>query len=230
MKGNYYTKVAAKDKAPGAGYSIDEFWMPTPLKPPDAERIDPQINFGKGKGFQLAGARQVTWYTPDDASAVIWKGYIRFPKAGTYYLTTVSNNGAEVYLNQARVSLCGGYGGWLNNDTLGFEETGMDDRFDVCNRYLVPIPIDRPRAFPIEVRFVMLNLSPKLGYGIDLYWVTPDAKRDAKGRPIAELVPTEALFVDPPEEVAAAAASRAHSTLESNRLHLTLDADTPARR
>src|SRR5688500_9442453 len=61
-----------------------------------------------------------------------------------------------------------------------------------------PVSVTAPRVLPIEVRYIAHNASSNHGFGIDLYWVTPDAKRDQSSKPIAELVPSDALFIEPP--------------------------------
>jgi hypothetical protein len=98
----------------------------------------------------------------------------------------------------------------------------------MLNMAPVPLPIDRPCVLPLEVRYAKGNASALRGFGIDLYWVTPDARRDAKGRPIAEIVPAAALFVEPPEKPAMATASRPHCTMHCNVLYLALRPDKEA--
>src|SRR3989442_9331967 len=94
----------------------NDFQLPRPFTAPAAVRVDPQIAFGQGKGFVLQNGKQTRgWPTdfpiPADwvahygrdqpwvyLAAVIWKGYLHLPKAGTYYLSTASRGASAVYL------------------------------------------------------------------------------------------------------------------------------------
>lgn len=219
LRGAYYL--------PG-GYELDDDRLPVPKKEPDATRIDPEIAFGAGKGFVLGphdgnapdrwGPQLIWWPMRSPQVAVIWKGYVRLPKAGTYYFTPVSSNGAAVYLNQSRVALNAIHGGHMPSEAFAYPDL---DRGLAANRqaYVVPVPVTGPRTLPIEVRYLARGGSSVHGAGIDLYWVTPDAKRDQAGKPIAELVPAAALSTEPPEPIAQALVSRAHSTISSDFLY-----------
>jgi hypothetical protein len=211
------------------GYELDDDRLPIANKEPDATRIDPQIAFGAGKGFLLLGSQggnapdrwgpQLIWWPNRSPQvAVIWKGYVHLPKAGSYYFTTVSNNGAAVYLNQSRVALNAIHGGHIPSEAFAYLDL---DRGLGPNRqaYVVPVPMTGPRTLPIEIRYLARGGSSVHGSGIDLYWVTPDAKRDDAGKPIAELVPAAALSTEPPEPIAPAVVSRAHSTISSDFLY-----------
>jgi len=204
----------------------NDFQLPRLLTAPAAVRVDPQIAFGKGNGFVMKGEDQQTiwWPTgyamppgwtgvarfdmkawdPNLFAAVIWKGYIRLPKAGTYYFATVSTGPAAVYLGQARVALAGSYNGLLISDAFTYAKEDIQDfvqsrlyghwdwvgsKHDAM--YVVPVTIDRPRDLPFEVR----HSNPRAfrPIGIDLFWVTPDSPRDASGKPVAQIVPSDAL-------------------------------------
>ena len=211
---------------------------------PLAVRVDPQIAFGRGKGFGSGSLGQdVVWWPGDSTkasavAAVIWKGYLRLPKAGTFYLTTAyRGTSSAVYLNGARVSLntmgskLGGvaavYGGYLGSTAFTYRDPGIGPSggsdFGRRSSYAIPVTISTPRVVPIEVRFAM---SPLGSQGIDLYWVTPDSPRDSSGRQVAELVPSEALYVDAPDEIPRSPVSGAHSTIAADFLYVPADADT----
>src|SRR5690349_18561394 len=70
LTGFYYTSASASGPRLD-GFSLDEHWLPTPNKPPDAVRVDPQIAFGQAKGFVI-GSKRFEWWMPR-AEAVIWK-------------------------------------------------------------------------------------------------------------------------------------------------------------
>jgi hypothetical protein len=201
------------------GYHIDDDGLPVPTKEPDATRVDPQIAFGAGKGFVREGGKQLVWWVPErEHVAAIWKGYVRLPKAGTYYFTTVSDDASAVYLNQSRVALNGGLGYYIASEAFRYPDAKPAPH-PSRHAYVVPVPIEAPRVVPIEIRYVARNASSTHGFGIDLYWVTPDAKRNDAGKPIAELVPSDALFTEPPEPIARSPVSRAHSTMSSDFLY-----------
>jgi hypothetical protein len=228
-------------------FDDNDFQLPKPFSDAATTRIDPQIAFGKGKGFPPQGGKQFAWWASDypapqgwpnpnqhpwdNTAAVIWKGYIHLPKAGTYYLATVSNGPSAVYLNQARVALNGNFGGILNIDAFAYTEDDVHDliyvpgapaRPDIAYRprpgdtYVVPVTIDAPRDVPIEVDYQMWTNRLR---GIDLFWVTPDAPRDANGRPIAQIVPGDALYVDPPGAIEKPAVHGANSTISADFLY-----------
>jgi hypothetical protein len=225
LLGHYYTR-----DLPGSydlkGFLPDIYGIPLANKKPNAIRVDAQIAFGKGKGFVPSeGGSQLVWWTPAEALAVVWKGYIRLPAAGTYYLTTASRGASAVYLNSARVSLNGGFGGSVPSDKFSLDESGTGAAYSANHgQYVVPISVTGPRVMPIEVRYQILS-SSGVPRGIDLYWVTPDAPRDSKGTPIAAIVPPEALFVEPPAPVSASIVSGSHSTISSDVLYLPDGAD-----
>ncbi|HVH71422.1 MAG TPA: hypothetical protein VNB49_09970, partial [Candidatus Dormibacteraeota bacterium] len=213
---------------------LNDFGLPRTFTPPAATRVDAQIAFGQGKGFNVGtsatqpnfgGDTVVTWWPtgyalppgwdhnekPWEASmfdAVIWKGYIHFPKAGTYYLATVSNGTSAVYLNQARVALNGLRGGILVSDAFSYAKEDLRDYADVLRaptfgdprtQYVTPVPIDAARDLSIEVRYSTgdaVSGHGSAGAGIDFFWVTPDSPRDANGKPIASIVPSDALYTE----------------------------------
>lgn len=201
------------------GYHIDDDGLPVPTKAPDATRVDAQIAFGAGQGFVRKG-RQLVWWVPerDQSVAAVWKGFVRLPKAGTYYFTTVSDDASAVYLNQSRVALNGALGKYIASEAFRYPDAKPAPH-PSRHAYAVPVPVEGPRVVPIEVRYVARNASSTHGFGIDLYWVTPDARRDDAGKPIAELIPPDALFTEPPEPVARSVVSRAHSTISSDFLY-----------
>ena len=57
LTGYYYTSAPAHG-ARSPWYSVDEYWLPTPNKPPDGVRVDPQIAFGRDTSF-LGGTNDV---------------------------------------------------------------------------------------------------------------------------------------------------------------------------
>jgi hypothetical protein len=206
------------------GYHIDDEGLPVTTKEPDATRIDAQIAFGAGKGFVRGAGKQLVWWTPerDTQVAAIWKGYVRLPKAGTYYFTTVSDDASAVYLNKSRVALNGELGYYIVSEAFRYPDANPAPHPSRL-AYVVPVPVDGPRVLPIEVRYVAYNASSTHGFGIDLYWVTPDAKRDDAGKPIAELVPAAALITETPEPITPARVSRTHSTISSDFLYFPDD-------
>lgn len=201
------------------GFVIDDDGLPVPTKEPDARRVDAEIAFGRGKGFVRQGPKgQLIWWVPerDSQVAVIWRGHVRLPKAGTYYFATVSDDASAVYLNRSRVALNGDLGGYIQSAAFRYPEAKPGPH-PARPAYVIPVPVDGPRELPIEVRYVARNVSG--GFGIDLYWVTPDAQRDAAGTPIAELVPAAALSTEPTQAVQSATVSAAHSTISSDFLY-----------
>lgn len=223
LKGHYYSRH------PGADYAglYDEFrLLSKPRSPPDAVRIDPQIAFARPRITRYdQDIPRLEWWTPAKASAVIWKGYLRLPKAGTYYLTTISHGASAVFLNKSRVALNAPFGGAIREDAFTYGDVGAPDVSSYATgHYAVPVTVSGPRDFPIEVQHEYHSYS---GW-IDLYWVTPDSPRNAAGKPIAQLVPTEALFVEAPGPIAEARVSGPHSTISSDVLYLSTKADSPA--
>lgn len=214
------------------GYVLDQHGLPVPQKGPDATRVDPQIAFGRGKGFAKDPKQgQRIWWVParEQGVAAIWKGYVRLPKAGTYYFTTVSDDGSSVYLNHSRVALNVHFGGALPSEAFTYADPGAPVAINPPqNTYLVPVTVTGPRVLPIEVRYLAQNASSVHGFGIDLYWVRPDGTRDPSGKPVAELVPTTALLTEPPSPIQLAVVSRAHSTISSDFLYLPMDQDVVA--
>lgn len=212
------------------GYYIDDEGLPVATKEPDATRVDSQIAFGAGKGFVRGVSKpQLIWWVPERELqvAAIWKGFVRLPKAGTYYFATVSDDASSVYLNQSRVALNGGLGYYIASDAFRYPEAKPAPAPSRI-AYAVPVPVSGARVLPIEVRYVGRNASSTHGFGIDLYWVTPDAPKDQQGKPIAQIVPTEALYVEPPEPVKPAAVRGANSTISSDFLYLPADGETYA--
>lgn len=218
LLGHYYTSTNYHHSA-----TVDEFWIPVPIGAPAATRVDPQIAFGKGRGFEWEEGghnRQSVWWTPQKANGVIWNGYIRLPKAGTYYFSTVSNGPSAVYLNQARVWLNGRQAGnTVPGEVFSYVDPGSSSGFNPEQKiYLVPVRVEKEQVLPIEVRY--LRHTHRGGpRGIDLYWVTPDSLADADGKPIAQIIPAEALYVDPPGPVRQATTSGIHCTISSDFLY-----------
>src|SRR2546422_80073 len=208
----------------------NDFQLPRPFTAPAAVRVDPQIAFGQGKGFVSQNGKQTQWWPTgfaipagwttwqatmkpwDWVTAVIWKGYLHLPKAGTYYLATASRGSSAVYLNQARVALNGPpAGGVLVSDVFTYAKEDLRDylqnlaygREDLLFRaqpgdsYVVPVTVETPRNVAIEVRHAIgatlgVKNQPR---GIDLFWVTPDSPRDASGKPVAQIVPGDGYKV-----------------------------------
>ncbi len=230
LRGRYYTAHLSRDSRDYKGVDYDDDWLPIPRKPPDAERVDARIAFGKGIGFVLDRGKQREWFAAPMTAAVIWTGYIRFPAAGTYRLVTVSHNASAVYLNAARVSLCGGYGGVAVSPELTIESPAVNRLANPgAESYAVPIKIDAPRVLPIAVSLSMRNASSTWGFGIDLYWTTPDSPRDAQGKPVAEIVPTEALYPGAPQRIPPATVSAARSSLTADKLYYFQRMSKPVR-
>ncbi len=216
LTGHYYTEGAGRDEV-----AYDEYLIPiAPFKQPDAVRVDSQIAFGKDRGLVFKDGKQEVWWAPEDARAVVWKGYVRLPKAGTYYFPTVSDDGSAVYLNQARVTLNGVYGGIIPSEAFSFVDPDHPNLSNHTYSYIVPVTIDKARDLPIEVRYVRSGSSGSIGFGVDLYWVTPDSKKDPSGKAIAEIVPTEALYVEAPGPIEVPAVKSANSTISSDFLYV----------
>lgn len=215
LEGRYYESGA---------YEIDALGLPIVTGPPSAVRVDPQIAFGRGEGFDNSqGQRE--WYAHPRTDLVIWTGYIHFPAAGTYYLTTASQNGAAVYLNEARVALST-VNGYIPSEAFAYHEPGIQGAWDPARHtYLVPIEVEGPLVYPIEVRYVASNMGG-VGFGIDLYWTRPGGPKDPSGKPVAEIVPSEVLYVEPPSEVARAQVSGPHTTIASDFLYYPAGADS----
>jgi len=174
-------------------------------------------------------------WDPSWFAAVIWKGYIHLPKPGTYYLTTASKGASAVYLNQARVALNGTYGGLLVSDAFTYAKEDLRDylqnlaygREDLLFRaqpgdsYVVPVTVETPRNVAIEVRHAIgatlgVKNQPR---GIDLFWVTPDSPRDASGKPVAQIVPGDVLYTEPPSPIEKPTVRGANSMLSADFLY-----------
>ncbi len=223
LKGHYYTR-----SLPGSydlkGFLVDDYGIPVGNKEPDAIRVDAQLAFGWAPEF----VHSSDWWTPEGAGAIVWKGYIRLPKAGTYYFPTVSSGASTVYVNHARVALNGDFGGSIPSANFSYKDSAVPEPYAPKHgQYAVPIVAATPRVLPIEVRY-MIHDSASKARGIYLYWVTPDSPRDATGKAIASIVPSEALFVEPPEPVYQSAVSGPHSTISSDMLYLPTEGDEAA--
>lgn len=238
LLGHYYTPHLG-DKNDFRGLVEDRYGVSVPAvgKQPDTVRVDSQIAFGKGVGFSAprdarvspVHASQVVWW-PEEladgrpgnaAGAVIWKGYLRLPEAGTYFLATATHGATAVYLNQGRVALKGARpsSGTIQSDAFSYPETETGEPAQQPrSQYLVPITIDSPRDFPLEVRYRPRHNRP---VGIDLYWVTPDSPLDEEGKPIASIVPAEVLFVDPPGQIDAGVTRSESSMISSEFLYFS---------
>jgi hypothetical protein len=245
-------------------YDANDFQLPRPqraLQSPMAVRVDPRVAFGQGKGFSTkpAGPTVIWWPTGfpvpagwapngvagfgkpwDYLGAAIWKGYIHFPKAGTYYLATISNGPSAVYLDQARVALNRIFGGVLVSDAFSYAKEDIGDfvqnlyggREDAALRpnpgqmYVVPVPISAPRDLPIEVAYNPMGgftHSVSQQVGIDLFWVMPDSPRDANGKPIAKIVPADVLYSEPPGNIEKPAVRSANSTVSADFLYFPVE-------
>ncbi len=271
LTGSYYVSTlethsdvnpTGKDWFVQAWFDPNDFQLPRAFSAPAAVRVDPQIAFGKGKGFVPQNGQQSVWWPtsfPNPAgwvqgsdakpwehlAAVIWKGYIRLPKAGTYYFATISNKASGVYLNQARVALNAGYG-VVVSDAFSYAKEDMEDfaknlglapsmegwapRASPEASYVVPLTIDAPRDLPIEVRLNAQSLGIALAFahsygavGIDLFWVTPDSPRDASGKPVAQIVPSDVLYTEPPGPIEKPTVRGANSMLSANFLYFPAD-------
>jgi hypothetical protein len=210
------------------GIVHDAYGIPTANESPASTRVDERIAFGRGQGFlwethwKQRGPGGSMWWMPD-ASAVIWKGYIRFPRAGTYFVVTASSGASAVYINGARIALNGGFGGSIPSAEFVYDDPAVPQAYKaVAGQYAMPVVISAARVLPIEVRYALHDSSSK-PRGIDLYWVTPDAERDSKSLPIATVVPTDALYVAPPEAVLESVVSASHTTMSSDVLYLPND-------
>jgi hypothetical protein len=225
LLGHYFTPVDAAKTYPLR--PVDAYGVPLPPGPGAATRIDPQVAFGKGKGFVADPSRggQVVWWEPAGATAVVWQGYLRLPKTGTYYVTTASSGASAVYLNQARVCLNGQFGGYVPSPEFTLGDSGAGEPYHADQaQYVVPVVATAGAELPIDLRYMRHDSSGHLR-GVDLYWVTPDARADAQGRKIAELVPTDALRPAVPRQATAAPAAGAsgpHCTMTCDRAYVTL--------
>ena len=264
LTGSYYVGNTSYDNdvPPGpesfywsqAWYDKNDFQLPKAFVAPAATRVDAQVAFGQGRGFSAksSGPPVIWWPTSftvpgrDAGSAVfravIWKGYIHLPKAGTYYFGTISNGASAVYLNQARVALNGNYGGALVSDAFTYAREEAQDivqnlrggnnsvisQPDPRFQYLVPFSIDAPRDLPIEVRY---NPAAKFTHwaneplGIDLFWATPDSPRDANGKPVARIVPSEVLYTEAPGPIEKPVVRGANSTINADFLYFDIKSD-----
>jgi len=156
LTGSYYisTLQTYSDVHPGPDWFVqvwmdpNDFQLPRPFSPPAAVRVDPQIAFGKGKGFVRQDGRRTAWWPtgftiqdwtrwaihdtkPWDSNwfaAAIWKGYVHLPKAGTYYFATISSGPAAVYVGHARVALAGPpYSGIVISDAFTYAKEDIRD-------------------------------------------------------------------------------------------------------
>lgn len=246
LTGNYYVGAGwDKDSPPALGIST-QFWsdpndfnLPRAFTwtsiAPAATRVDAQVAFGQGKGFQAkgGGSAKPWWPTGSPTGAVIWRGYIHLPKAGTYYFGTISHGPSAVYVNQARVALNGIFGGVLVADAFSYAPEEVQDYLqnrsggnanvltglNARDQYVVPVSIDAPRDLSIEVPYNWASASGHEYEGIDLFWVTPDSPRDANGKPIAKIVPSDALYTEAPTETEKPAVRSANSTISADHLY-----------
>jgi hypothetical protein len=233
LTGHYYSRRLDSSSASGIDYaglygvSIDEFGLPIQRRAADATRIDMQIAFARPRVARYdKEIPRLEWWTPANTSAVVWKGYLRLPKAGTYYVTTISQGASSVHLNRSRVALNAPFGGAIREDAFTYGDVGAPDVSSYATgHYAVPVTVGGPRDLPLEVRYAFHEGAVPW---IDLYWVTPESPRDAAGKPIAEIIPATALFVEAPGPVAEAQVSGPHSTISSDVLYLDTKADSLA--
>ena len=226
---------------------LDEFQIPLWSEKPAATRVDRQIAFGQGKGFHdPKPERSADWAVQAGLTAgrvgwlkaVIWRGFIHLPKAGTYYFATASDGASAVYLNHARVALNGmgsHYGVLLNSDSLAYDAVDVQDFIQNVkgstfatrrqDTYIVPVTVGSPRDLPIEVRYNAIRSEQTAG--IDLLWVTPDSPRNADGKPIAKLVPADVLFTEAPGSIEQPVVRSANSTISSNLYCSAVNESTP---
>ncbi len=199
-------------------FELDSFSVPQVLHPERRSfaRIDPQISFGGAKGAKFDAITN---------AACVWNGYIRFPKAGTYYLATASMRSSGVTINSARVALNGMYGGFIPSEHFEYppDHGARDPYRPEIGQYSLPITISRPRVFPIEVslyRYEDVGEPPRL----TLYWMTPDSPKGPGGKSLLQLVPSEALFPELPDEfrdeMEMPPVSSAHCTIRCDRLYV----------
>ena len=210
-----------------------DYDLPKSITPPAVTRVDSQIAFPSRQDKTNDGGQQESVWWPTDyplppeckanakpwerAPAVIWNGYIHLPKAGTYYFATVSKSASAVYLNKARVALNGNFGGSIPSEAFRYPDIPAKQLFHLGpqgDAYIVPVIVDGPRDVAIEVR---ANLWE--GPHIELYWVTPDSPRNADGKLVAAIVPSDVLYVDPPTPLQDVATRAANSTLSPDYLY-----------
>ena len=228
LTGSYYVSDMAVDP---------DLQLPKPARAPEATRVDAQVAFGQGMGFRsgvdeaglgawadqpaLKGGRRLGWL-----KAVLWRGFIHLPKAGTYYFTTVSSGSSAVYLNEARVALNGPasvYGALINSDGFGYDNADIQDFVAnvrgtpfykrVEDAYVVPVTVSGARDLPIQVQYAASGVGVM---GIDLMWVTPDSPKDANGKPIAKIVPADALYTAAPGAIEPAVVHSASSMISAD--------------
>lgn len=261
LTGNYYVGSGGwyKDTLPATGGFLqiwtdqNDFSLPRTFTAPATTRVDAQVAFGQGKGFNAKSAVPAVvwwptgfplppgWTNPNEKpwnqlAAVIWKGYIHLPKAGVYYFGVISNGPSAVYLNRARVALSGLYGGVLVSDAFTYAKEDAQNFVQNLNegresvvstpnpreQYVVPVSVDAPRDLPIEVHYNASNHFTHWGsepFGIDLFWVTPDSPRDDKGKLVASIVPSEALYTEPPSPIEKPVVRSANSTISADFLY-----------
>lgn len=227
--GSYYTSAVPVDP---------DLQLPKPARAAEATRVEAQVAFGQGKGFRSGvdeaglgawadqpalkgGGRRLGWL-----KAVIWRGFIHLPKAGTYYFTTVSSGSSAVYLNQARVALNGPaslYGALINSDAFGYDNADIQDYVAnvrgtpfyrrIEDSYVVPVTAAGPRDFPIEVDYAVSGVGVM---GVDLMWATPDSPKDSSGKPIAKIVPADVLYTAAPGPIEPASVYSASSVISAD--------------
>src|SRR5690242_2691145 len=223
LVGRYYVA------GPQVSVNQSDFLLPEPVTAPAATRVDAQIAFGQGSGFHNApiGRHGAAW-SPTGSElfgAAMWDGFIHLPKAGTYYFATVSQGPSAVYLNQARVALNGRasvYGRLLNSDNFAYDPSDVQDFIQNVkgtpnglrqDAYSVPVTVEGPRDLPVRVRY---NGSEFGFIGIDLMWVTPDSPKDANGKPIMKVVPSDVLYTEAPGPISPTVVRGANSTISSD--------------
>ncbi len=223
LVGRYYTA------GPQVSMNPNDFLLPEPVTAPAATRVDAQIAFGQGSGFKNPplGRHGAAW-SPTGSElfgAGMWDGFIHLPKAGTYYFATVSQGPSAVYLNQARVALNGRasvYGRLLWTDNFAYDPADVQDFIQNVkgtpngfrqDAYSIPVTVDGPRDLPLRVRY---NGQENGFIGIDLMWATPDSPKDASGKPIMKLVPSDVLYTEAPGPIAPTVVRGANSTISSD--------------
>lgn len=223
LVGRYYVA------GPQVSTKPNDFLLPEAVTAPAATRVDAQIAFGQGSGFKNPpiGRHGAAWAPTGSElfGAAMWDGFIHLPKAGTYYFATVSQGPSAVYLNQARVALNGRasvYGRLLWSDSFAYDPADVQDFIQNVkgtpnglrqDAYAVPVTMDGPRDLPIRVRY---NGAENGFIGIDLMWVTPDSPKDASGKPIMKVVPSDVLYTEAPTPIAPTVVRGANSMITSD--------------
>jgi hypothetical protein len=125
LKGHYY--IGHMNYDPPA-FPVKDYNIPVGNRAPDAISVDVQLDFGRGKGFVRDFSHephrgQLVWWTPESAQVVVWKGYVRLPKAGTYCVITAAHGASAVYVIHTRVAFNEDFGGSIPSPTFTIRKT-----------------------------------------------------------------------------------------------------------